>query len=94
MNKKSTPIIVFFVIAIFVFFQAFFTVDETEVAIVTTFGEFKQSYTDPGLKFKTPFIDQVTKFDKRLQRVDVPPTHVDDWMTKDECLDDKEEADV
>tara|TARA_B100000678_G_scaffold244783_1_gene216936 strand:+ start:182 stop:1219 length:1038 start_codon:yes stop_codon:yes gene_type:complete len=73
MNKKSTPIIVFFVIAIFVFFQAFFTVDETEVAIVTTFGEFKQSYTDPGLKFKTPFIDQVTKFDKRLQRVDVPP---------------------
>ena len=73
MNKKSTPIIVFFVIAIFVVLQAFFTVDETEVAIVTTFGEFKQSYTDPGLKFKTPFIDQVTKFDKRLQRVDVPP---------------------
>tara|TARA_B100001029_G_scaffold173195_1_gene171817 strand:- start:36508 stop:37545 length:1038 start_codon:yes stop_codon:yes gene_type:complete len=73
MNKKSTPIIVFFVIAIFVVLQAFFTVDETEVAIVTTFGEFKQSHTDPGLKFKTPFIDQVTKFDKRLQRVDVPP---------------------
>ena len=73
MNKKFTPIIVLFVISIFVILQSFFTVDETEVAIVTTFGEFKQSHTDPGLKFKTPFIDQVTKFDKRLQRVDVPP---------------------
>ena len=73
MNKKFTPIIVLFVISIFVILQSFFTVDETEVAIVTTFGEFKQSHTNPGLKFKTPFIDQVTKFDKRLQRVDVPP---------------------
>mgnify|MGYP000904293280 CR=1 FL=1 len=73
MNKKVTPIIVLVIIAIFVILQAFFTVDETEVAIVTTFGEYKQSHTSPGLKIKTPFIDQVTKFDKRLQRVDVPP---------------------
>jgi len=76
MNKKITPVIVAFVIGIFVVLQAFFTVDETEVAIVTTFGEFKQSHTNPGLKFKTPFIDQVTKFDKRLQRVDVPPEQI------------------
>jgi len=73
MNKKGTPIIILAVIAIFVILQAFFTVDETEVAIVTTFGEFKQSHTSPGLKMKTPFVDSVTKFDKRLQRVDVPP---------------------
>ncbi len=73
MNKKATPLIVLVVIAVFVILQAFFTVDETEVAIVTTFGEFKQSHVDPGLKMKTPFVDSVTKFDKRLQRVDVPP---------------------
>ena len=73
MNKKGTPIIILAVIAIFVILQAFFTVDETKVAIVTTFGEFKQSHTSPGLKMKTPFVDSVTKFDKRLQRVDVPP---------------------
>ena len=73
MNKKGTPIIILAVISIFVILQAFFTVDETEVAIVTTFGEFKQSHTSPGLKMKTPFVDSVTKFDKRLQRVDVPP---------------------
>ena len=45
MNKKGTPIIILAVIAIFVILQAFFTVDETEVAIVTTFGEFKKSHT-------------------------------------------------
>ena len=73
MNKKATPLIIVAVIAIFIVLQAFFTVDETEVAIVTTFGEFKTSHTSPGLKMKTPFVDSVTKFDKRLQRVDVPP---------------------
>lgn len=73
MNKKSTPLIILVVIAIFIILQAFFTVDETEVAIVTTFGEFKQSHVSPGLKMKTPLVDSVTKFDKRLQRVDVPP---------------------
>ena len=71
--KKTTPIIIGLAILAVVGFQSIFTVDETEVAIVTTFGEFKASYTDPGLKTKVPFIDSVTKFDKRLQRVDVPP---------------------
>ena len=71
--KKTTPILIGLVILVVVGFQSIFTVDETEVAIVTTFGEFKASYTDPGLKTKVPFIDSVTKFDKRLQRVDVPP---------------------
>lgn len=71
--KKTTPILIGLVILAVVGFQSIFTVDETEVAIVTTFGEFKASYTDPGLKTKVPFIDSVTKFDKRLQRVDVPP---------------------
>ena len=71
--KKTTPILIGLAILAVVGFQSIFTVDETEVAIVTTFGEFKASYTDPGLKTKVPFIDSVTKFDKRLQRVDVPP---------------------
>ena len=71
--KKTTPIIIGLAILAVVGFQSIFTVDETEVAIVTTFGEFKASFTDPGLKTKVPFIDSVTKFDKRLQRVDVPP---------------------
>ena len=73
MNKKFTPIIVLVIIIIFTAFQSLFQINETEVGIVTRFGEFRSSYITPGLKVKVPFIDTVTKFDKRLQRVDVPP---------------------
>ena len=73
MNKKFTPIIVLVIIIIFTAFQSLFQINETEVGIVTRFGEFRSSYITPGLKMKVPFIDTVTKFDKRLQRVDVPP---------------------
>ena len=73
MNKKFTPIIVLVIIIIFTVFQSLFQINETEVGIVTRFGEFRSSYITPGLKVKVPFIDTVTKFDKRLQRVDVPP---------------------
>ena len=73
MNKKFTPIIVLVIIIIFTVFQSLFQINETEVGIVTRFGEFRSSYITPGLKMKVPFIDTVTKFDKRLQRVDVPP---------------------
>ena len=73
MNKKFTPIIVLVIIIIFTTFQALFQINETQVGIVTRFGEFRSSYINPGLKVKVPFIDTVTKFDKRLQRVDVPP---------------------
>ena len=73
MNKKFTPIIVLVIILLFTVFQSLFQINETEVGIVTRFGEFRSSYVSPGLKLKVPFIDTVTKFDKRLQRVDVPP---------------------
>ena len=73
MNKKFTPIIVLVIIIIFTAFQSLFQINETEVGIVTRFGEFRSSYVSSGLKMKVPFIDTVTKFDKRLQRVDVPP---------------------
>ena len=55
--------------------QSFFIVDATEVAIVTQFGEYQRSYTDPGLKTKLPFIQTATKFDNRLQRFDIPPAN-------------------
>lgn len=55
--------------------QILFVVDSTEVAVVTRLGEFKNSHVSPGLKFKTPFVDSVRKFDNRLQRFDIPPAN-------------------
>ena len=60
--------------------QAFFVVDEKQLAIVTRFGEVKQTIKHPGIYLKTPFIDTTTYFDKRLLIFDAPP---DSLLTKD-----------
>ena len=71
MGKILFPIIIV-VAAIFVLVsQVFFTVDETETAIVIRLGAYQRSHTTPGLQIKTPFIESVTKFNKKLLRVDV-----------------------
>ncbi len=53
--------------------QAFFVVDEKQLAIVTRFGQVKSSVTKPGLHVKSPFVDNATYFDKRLLNFDAPP---------------------
>ena len=73
MAKLTIPLIVVIIAIVIVVPQTLFVVDETQLAIVTRFGEFKRSHTSPGLQVKTPFAEQVTKFDKRLLRVDVAP---------------------
>ena len=80
MGKLSIPLIVIIVALFVITPQTLFVVDETQVAIVTRFGEFKRSHRSPGLQIKTPFAEQVTRFDKRLLRVDVAPASI---LTKD-----------
>ncbi|MFB6260056.1 MAG: protease modulator HflC [Thiohalorhabdaceae bacterium] len=45
---------------------ALYTVDETESAVVLQFGNPQKSVTEPGLKFKKPFIQNVKYFDARV----------------------------
>ncbi len=72
MAKVFIPTIVVLIVALIVLPQTFFTVDETQLAIVTRFGQFRRDHTNPGLRVKVPFVDSVTKFDKRLLRADAP----------------------
>ena len=65
-------IIVLVIAALILVPQSFYIVDETQLAIVTRFGSFQRADTTPGIRVKTPFVDQVTKFDKRLLRYDAP----------------------
>lgn len=53
--------------------QTLFIVDETQLAIVTRFGDPRNSITSPGIYIKTPFIDTVRYFDKRILVFDAPP---------------------
>ena len=60
--------------------QTFYVVDETQLAIVTRFGEPRNSITAPGLYVKTPFIETVRYFEKRILIFDAPP---DSLLTED-----------
>ncbi len=56
-------------------YMVLFTVDETQYAIVTTFGKPGDAITEPGLYWKFPAPAQtVLRFDKRLQIFDPRPT--------------------
>lgn len=55
--------------------MSLFTVDETEYAILTTFGRPVKTITEPGLYWKLPAPAQtVLRFDNRLQIFDPQPT--------------------
>ena len=61
----------FFLIGIIIFlvlgFSSIFIIDETEQAVVTQFGKpVGGAITNAGIHFKTPLIQTVIKFDKRI----------------------------
>ena len=58
----------------------FFVVDITETALVVQLGKPVRNVTEPGLNFKIPFIQDITRFDKRLLDYDAAP---EDVITKD-----------
>ena len=54
-----------------------YTVDQTEHAVITRFGNVQSVVSEPGLQFKSP-IESVTRFDKRLLRINVPTAAMPD----------------
>lgn len=50
--------------------SALYTVNETQVAIKLRLGEIVAIEETPGLKFKTPFVNNVVYFDQRIQTLD------------------------
>ena len=73
MKLIATLILITVLAAAIVGPQALFVVDETQVAVVTRFGEPIRSLKQPGLYVKTPFIERVQYLDKRLLLFDAPP---------------------
>ncbi len=47
-------------------FSSFFTVNQTQQALVLQFGEPKRTIQEPGLAFKMPFIQDVIYYEKRV----------------------------
>ena len=61
--------------------QSLYTVDEINYAVVQQFGKIQAVKRSPGLKIKTPFIQQVTYLDKRLLTSD---TSAQEYLTDDQ----------
>ncbi|MCP4009880.1 MAG: protease modulator HflC [Proteobacteria bacterium] len=60
-------------IVIAVISMSVYTVDEREQALVFRFGEIIRADTEPGIKFKMPFVNSVKFFDDRIQTMDAEP---------------------
>jgi len=59
------------VLALVVLFSSAYTIDETQFGIILQFGEpVGEAVSDPGLHWKSPFIQEVRRFDKRMQAWD------------------------
>jgi len=64
------------VIALVILTQSYFTVSETEQAIVLQFGAVKRIDQTAGLKFKAPLIQDVVIYEKRLLAIESLPQEV------------------
>jgi membrane protease subunit HflC len=67
-------------IAVVIGMNSLFIVKETNQAMVLTLGKVDRLISEPGLKFKVPFIQNIVMFDKRILETDATPT---EYVTKD-----------
>lgn len=74
MKKAPVAIIVIIIAAIIILSQAFYTVDQTQSALVVQLGKPVKVVTEPGLNYKTPFVQKVLYFDNRRLIYDATPS--------------------
>ncbi|MFT4843889.1 MAG: membrane protease subunit HflC, partial [Candidatus Azotimanducaceae bacterium] len=76
---KILPIVIGIValLALLVAGGAFYTVHETETVILTQFGRaVGEPVLEPGLHFKTPFVQDVNRLEKRILEWDGDPSEM------------------
>ncbi|BCA94166.1 protein HflC [Legionella antarctica] len=91
-TKTTLSIITFFILLLF--FSSVFTVTQGQQGIILrlgrliTEGETQQvKVLNPGLHFKTPFIESVRIFDTRIQTMDIKSTRIVTKEKKDVMVD-------
>lgn len=76
MSMKNIVIGGLVVAASVVALSSMFVVTERQQALVVQFGNPQKQVTEPGLYFKTPFVQQVIYLDKRVRSLDIRPQEV------------------
>lgn len=85
MEKKKTPAVgiilgILVIVAIFLFGSATYIVHQNEYVTVRRFGKIVSIVSEPGLHFKTPFIEDTQSISAKVVLYDIPASDV---ITKD-----------
>lgn len=70
---RSQIIAVILGVVVVLVWMSTFVINERELAVKFRLGEIVKSDFEPGLYFITPFVNNVRKFDARVQGLDAPP---------------------
>lgn len=73
MGQANRLIGILLAVAVVIASFSIFTVNEREKAILFRLGEIVSTDFGPGLHWKTPFVNNVRKFDARIQTLDAEP---------------------
>jgi membrane protease subunit HflC len=76
MSRTAIAVIAALVVAFVLTEATLFTVDQTEQVLITQFGDPVRVIRQPGLHTKTPFVQTVISFDKRLLNLELPGEQV------------------
>ena len=74
--NKNTLLLVFGALIIGLLFNSIFVVNEKQKAIVFQFGEQVRTDVPVGFHFKLPIIQEVKKYDSRIQTLDEQPDRI------------------
>jgi len=72
-DKFLMSIVIALVVAVVVFASTVFTVNEWERGLKFQFGEFSGEEIQPGINFKLPLVNTISKYDIRIQTMDRAP---------------------
>lgn len=72
MQDRTMPFFFILSFALLAISNTAFIVDQRERAVLFQLGELKRADFTPGLHFKMPFMQSVTRFDARIQELDNP----------------------
>ncbi|MBV8792856.1 MAG: protease modulator HflC [Pseudolabrys sp.] len=75
-NIAGGGLIVLLAVALLVAYSSFFSVYQTQQAIVVRLGQPVRVINEPGLNVKLPFVDSVIGVDKRILDLEAPPQEV------------------
>jgi membrane protease subunit HflC len=80
MSSKTTAIGLLLAIILIVGWSTAFVVDETDQVIITQFGQYKRTISEPGLYFKIPLAQTVVRMERRIMSSDA---RSDKYLTLD-----------